>query len=1005
MSRPAKNIVIVLLMMAVVLCTATLTACNLLGGSGEYTVTFVADGITVATCTYTEKDNSVGEPPVPAKKGYNGVWENYTLRQQKNITVNAVYTAKTYEVYFDYDGGTAVDPSMTLTVTYDQPIGELPTTTKNGYTFVGWYYGNNLITTGSSWNIDDDNQIRLVAKWYKPTTYTVRFYADGKYVAERVYNTDDLTLDEPQVPTKYGYDGAWEEYTLTHATGNFDVNAVYTAKIFNVELNYDGATDGKEQQSITVTFDERIGELPTPRKDGYKFLGWYIDDTKMSANFTKWQWDSENLMLTAMWWDRSLGSQGMKFELNADNSSYTVTGISYQSNDDTDLDIPSLHDGLPVTAIKVSAFWQDSQVKAVYIGNNVTEIGGSAFYGCAKLESVTLGSGVQKIGSGAFGYCYKISNVYFAGDLESWCAINFGGSDASPVKSGASFYIDRQLITDVVIPNSITAIGNYVFSGCGKITSVTLHSNVTSIGRSAFKDCVGLTDVVLSQGIKTIGASAFENCRQLTSVDIPQGVTSIGDSTFSSCINLTSVTIPNTISEISPFAFYLCSELTSVVIPQGVTQISNSAFESCGKLASVTIPQGVTSIGDSAFGWCRELTAVAIPDSVTEIGKKAFLNCSKLADVTVGCGVTKIGDQAFYNCSSISKVTYTGNATDWCSISLVASTSNPLNSGAELYLNGALATKIEISNDITAVNNYVFYGCVSLTEVNIASGVTSIGDYAFYGCRGIERVTLPADLQELGIYCFVYCSGLLEIAIPDSLEIIPEYAFAECSNLETLTIALGVTTIGKRAFYGCEALQAVAIPNSVTEMGERAFYGCNSLTNLSIGSGLEVIADYAFYGNDLENLTLPDKVTAIGAYAFANGASLTTVSMSNGILSVDRYAFDGCDSLTYTEEYNARYLGNSSNPYVVLVSVIDKDKTCAINKQTRIIADYAFYECSWIFSVAISTNLVAIGNYAFADCTRLETINYGGTAEQWNAVIKGDNWLTGAGKFTIVYEN
>ena len=73
-------------------------------------------------------------------------------------------------------------------------------------------------------------------------------------------------------------------------------------------------------------------------------------------------------------------------------------------------------------------------------------------------------------------------------------------------------------LTSVTIPDSVTEIGNYAFSGCGNLTSVTIGSNVTSIGSWAFNGCSSLTSVVIPDGVTTIEYYVFYNCSNLTNV-------------------------------------------------------------------------------------------------------------------------------------------------------------------------------------------------------------------------------------------------------------------------------------------------------------------------------------------------------------------------------------------------------------------------------------------------------------------------------------------------------
>ena len=116
-----------------------------------------------------------------------------------------------------------------------------------------------------------------------------------------------------------------------------------------------------------------------------------------------------------------------------------------------------------------------------------------------------------------------------------------GSSDAEQILKG----IIEGNIRELVIPNGVTSIGEYVFHGHLSLTSVTIGNNVTTIGEGAFAECESLTSVTIGNSVTTIGHGAFEYCTRLTSVTIPDTVTTIGEGAFVECYSLTSVTIGN----------------------------------------------------------------------------------------------------------------------------------------------------------------------------------------------------------------------------------------------------------------------------------------------------------------------------------------------------------------------------------------------------------------------------------------------------------------------------
>ena len=137
--------------------------------------------------------------------------------------------------------------------------------------------------------------------------------------------------------------------------------------------------------------------------------------------------------------------------------------------------------------------------------------------------------------------------------------------------------------------------------GCRSLISLVIPDSVTNIGDYAFWGCSDLADIVIPDGVTSIGDYAFEGCESLRSVVIPDGVTSIGDYVFSGCRSLTDIVIPNSVTSIRDGAFFCCSDLADIVIPDGITSIGDRAFMGCSSLSSLVIPGGVTSIGESVF--------------------------------------------------------------------------------------------------------------------------------------------------------------------------------------------------------------------------------------------------------------------------------------------------------------------------------------------------------------------------------------------------------------------
>ena len=214
----------------------------------------------------------------------------------------------------------------------------------------------------------------------------------------------------------------------------------------------------------------------------------------------------------------------------------------------------------------------------------VTSIGEKAFAESNQFESITIPDSIGSIGEGAFDCREDLSKVYI-NSLENWCKIDFKDSGSQPMCNFADLYINGNLLTDLTVPDSITSINNYTFSGCTSITSVTLPNCITKICDDAFSFCDNLEKVEFGHELKSIGNYAFAYT-SLKNITIPDSVTYIGDYAFS-CCSFESIVIPDSLTSVNDYAFSYCNKLKTVIIPDSVTKIGYSAFDECLLISNV----------------------------------------------------------------------------------------------------------------------------------------------------------------------------------------------------------------------------------------------------------------------------------------------------------------------------------------------------------------------------------------------------------------------------------
>ena len=327
---------------------------------------------------------------------------------------------------------------------------------------------------------------------------------------------------------------------------------------------------------------------------------------------------------------------------------------------------------------------------------------------------------------------------------------------------------------------------------------------VTAIGHDSFSYC-SLNSVIIPNSVSSIGDYAFSFCSGLTSVSIPNSVSSIGNYAFLSS-GLTSVSIPNSVTSISSGAFGYCRGLTSVDIGSSVTYIGYCAFEYCRGLTSVSIPNSVTSIGSGAFRHCTGLTSVSIPNSVTSIGSGAFRHCTGLTSVSIPNSVTSIGSGALNGCISLTEIAVDANNDKYCSINGVLYSKDKTN--LIKVPQGYKTSFVSIPNSVTSIGDYAFENCTGLTSVSIPNSVTSIGSGAFRYCGGLTSISIPNSVTSIGSEAFKFCRNLTSVTIGNSVTSIGQEAFFG-SGLTSVTIGNSVTSIEPFAFTHCYNLQYI----------------------------------------------------------------------------------------------------------------------------------------------------------------------------------------------------
>ncbi len=294
-----------------------------------------------------------------------------------------------------------------------------------------------------------------------------------------------------------------------------------------------------------------------------------------------------------------------------------------------------------------------------------------------------------------------------------------------------------------------------------------------------------------------------------------------------------------------------------------------------------------------------------------------------------------------------------------------------------------------IRYSVAEIARWAFEQCFYITSVTIPSSVTAIKWGAFSDCNSITSIVIPQGVQIIENYAFYRCSGLTSIYIPSSVSTIGGNPIQSCDNLETIEVdernpyydsRIGcnaiinsstnelivgckntfipntVESIGENAFYGCATLTSVNIPSSVKSIGKNAFVWCENLSSVKIGSGVTTIKSAAFARCSIKSLHIPASVISIANDAFVGQKNgLTTITVDGNNTTYD--SRNSCNAIIETAT-NALILGCGAT--VIPSSVVA-------------IGDYAFAYCEDLVTIDIPVGVTSIGESAFLVCPNLQS--------------------------------
>ena len=525
-------------------------------------------------------------------------------------------------------------------------------------------------------------------------------------------------------------------------------------------------------------------------------------------------------------------------------------------------------------------------------------------------------------------------------------------------------------ITEIIVPNCVTRIGQYAFYSCSNLVSITipfvgesLDSEYTNFGYifgTTTYDRNGdylpdtLKNVKITGGDK-IDNHAFYGCLNLETIEIPDSVTSIGSYAFGYCKSLINIEIPSGVNKIDDYAFKFCEKLTTINIPQNVPKIGCCALEGCTSLQNIVFEEGsmVSSIDTYAFSGCTNLQNINIPNGVTIIDNGAFRNCVSLESVIIeeDSKLRSIVDYAFENCTSLKSIIIPDSVA---------------NIGGSVFENCTNLEYVKLPKNLAAAKPNLFFNCISLKEVVMPNNIQEIYDEVFSGCSSLTKIDLPSSITSIDSYAFNGCTSLKSITIPKGITTIERNLFSECINLEEVKFEEDsqLKVINQHAFYNCSKLTNIDIPNTVTYIGTYAFSGCASLKSVTIPDGVTIVEKHTFSNcTNLQDIIVPKDITKIYDYTFSNCTMLENVYYKGTIE-------DWCDMFFYADTaspmYYAKhfYMLNEYDEWYEVTDIIIPDGTYSIR-------GYQFYGFRNLKTIFIPISVEIVAENAFKDCANL----------------------------------
>lgn len=658
--------------------------------------------------------------------------------------------------------------------------------------------------------------------------------------------------------------------------------------------------------------------------------------------------------------------------------------------------------------------------------NGLTSAGHSGFTDIvydATLKDYGIFIDKFKVGDNVNAYLYNTSGDNYL--------INLAGSGstydtftASTLPGWSATYGSK--VTEIIVDDTVTTIGNYLFYGHSALEKVTFGSGLTRIGDYAFANCTAFEaqDAEWNCPVTEFGSFAFANC-SIKKAGVPATITKLGSGVFSGnpveqisyrataaaahtadvvpfsgladSVD-TTITIADSVTSIPAFMFYK-AEVEKINIGTGVASIGEAAF-SGSKTAEVAIPNGNAAYRVNADGnlyTADNLTIVAylgnhqdaaytLATGVNTIAAGAFYGHPFLERMTFDATVINIGKEAFFACDKLESIavndfmdeaSFLAEVTvgeNWSGSAEVIFSGLSWDIGvtkgamtATLYSDGRLAiTGSGLMKNWASASAVDWYSKRNtITKVTFDGDIQSIGAYAFSGCESLSDCVLPDSVSNIGQYAFFDCKGITFFRVPDKVTTINTYTFANCTSLYWVDCGLGVQSIEPFAFAGCPTARYIAINGSAAEVKGNAFQGDKNATLLIVGK--QQMTDFTDYTgiNDAATGSVDTKVFRICYLKdIEQGRLLKRYAANNTTAAIGSTGSYANTSDLYAYSFDSNNDGKADYLHVAGASAMETTWADKTQVPWNEIRET-------LTKVCVEDDVTSVGPYAFEDCTAL----------------------------------